>query len=264
MNRALLVKWLWKLENESGTWVNIMKSKYIQNKCLSGLEKKPGDSQFWCSLMEVKKLYFQHVTKKIGDENAIRFWEDWWVGSRPLKDMYPRLYNISFDHNISMAEAVNKGWQGFSFRRDLNAETSELWNSLKQRCEVVRMHGGADQPMWMLTKNRKFSVKSLYSFLINDGVGFPHKFLWKTKIPSKIKMFLWPVTRRSILTKDNLLRKGWKGAKECVYCGKTETIDHLFFDCSAARLVWTLIKCAFDLRRNPISLMISWGGGGGG
>ena len=70
-----------------------------------------------------------------------------------------------------MAEAVSRGWQGFSFRRTLTRETTELWNNLKQRCEEVRIHGGKDQPMWMLTKNRKFSVKSLYSFLINDGVG---------------------------------------------------------------------------------------------
>src|SRR4051812_17369206 len=102
MNKALLVKWLWKLETETGIWVDILKAEYIQNKCLSGLEKKPGDSQFWSRLMEVKKLYFQHVKKKTGDGNETRFWEDWWVGSRPLKDMYPRLYNISFDHNISV------------------------------------------------------------------------------------------------------------------------------------------------------------------
>lgn len=171
-----------------------------------------------------------------------------------MKDVYPRLYNISFDHNISVAEAVNKRWQGFSFRRNLNTEANELLTSLKQRCESVRMHGGTDRPMWMLTKNRQFSVKSLYSFLINRRVGYPHKFLWKTKVPSKIKMFLWLMNKKSILTKDNLLRKGWKGAKECVYCGKIETIDHLFFDCSAARLVWSLIKCAFDLRRCPTDL----------
>ena len=110
------------METGSGTWVNILKNKYVQNKCLSGIEMKPGDSQFWSSLMGVKK-YFQHVKKKLGDENESRYWEDWWVGSKPLKDLYPRLYNISFDHNILVAEAINRGWQGFSFRRTLTGET---------------------------------------------------------------------------------------------------------------------------------------------
>ena len=40
MNKALLAKCLWKLETESGTWVNILKNKYIQHKCLSGMEKE--------------------------------------------------------------------------------------------------------------------------------------------------------------------------------------------------------------------------------
>ena len=67
MNKSILAKWLWKIETESRTWVNILKSKYIQNRCLAGLEKKPGDSQFWCSLMDIKRIYFQHVKKRLGD-----------------------------------------------------------------------------------------------------------------------------------------------------------------------------------------------------
>ena len=66
------------------------------------------------ALLGVKKLYFQHVKKKLGDGVSTTFWEDWWVGSKPLKDAYPRLYNISFDHNISVAEAIQKGWGGSS------------------------------------------------------------------------------------------------------------------------------------------------------
>ena len=72
-------------------------------------------------------------------------------------------------------------------------------------------------------------------------------------------MFFWLVTRRSILTKDILIKKGRKGGKECVYCGKEETIDHLLFECSAAKLVWSLIKCALNLRTIPINLNAFFG-----
>lgn len=67
-------------------------------------------------------------------------------------------------------------------------------------------------------------------------------------------MFLWLVNRKSILTKDNLLKRGWQGDKSCAFCGQDECIDHLFFQCSAARLVWSLLKCAFDLNSTPINL----------
>ena len=56
----------------------------------------------------------------------------------------------------------------------------------------------------------------------------PHKYLWKLNVPAKIRMLFWLLTRRSILTKDNLTRKGWKEAKHCVVCGRDEDINHFF------------------------------------
>ena len=108
--------------------------------------------------------------------------------------------------------------------------------------------------MWMLIANRIFSVKSLYLHLVKSDVGFPHKFMWKVKVPAKIKFFLWLLNKKSILTRDNLLKRGSKGDKHCVLCGKEESIDHLFFSCSVARLIWSLVGCAFDLKQIPRDL----------
>lgn len=54
-----------------------------------------------------------------------------------------------------------------------------------------------------------------------------------------------------MLTKDNLIKKGWRGKHGCVYCGQNATIDHLCFTCSAAKLLWSLIKCSFNLKTCP-------------
>ena len=116
------------------------------------------------------------------------------------------------------------------------------------------MHGGRDKPLWMLTTDRKFSVKSLYKYLIKTDVGFPRNFLWKIKVPAKIRFFLWLMVRKNVLTRDNLLKRGWKGDKHCVFCGKDETIDHLFFLCSVAKTIWALVRCAFDLKCTPRDL----------
>ena len=134
---------------------------------------------------------------------------------KSLKEAYPRLYDMCFDHNIKVAEAIQKGWQDFRFRRTLYGETLGLWNSLKSRCEEVTMGGGKDKIKWTLTSDHKFTVGSLYSKIITLGLKFPQKFLWKTKVPGKIKVFLWLVNRKSILTRDNLLKKGCKVEKLC-------------------------------------------------
>ncbi|WVZ90591.1 hypothetical protein U9M48_036878 [Paspalum notatum var. saurae] len=43
-NKCLLGKWLFKLTNEDGLWQRLLRNKYLRNKILTQLEKKPGDS----------------------------------------------------------------------------------------------------------------------------------------------------------------------------------------------------------------------------
>lgn len=91
----------------------------------------------------------------------------------------------------------------------------------------------------MLEENGIFSVKSFYNILITQRVHFPFKHYWKLKVPLKIKVFMWLISKNSILTRDNLLHRGWKGPKECVFCGSDESIDHFFLTCPVAKFVWS-------------------------
>ena len=95
-----------------------------------------------------------------------------------------------------------------SFRRTICGGYDNLWDSLKRRCEEIIMHGGRDKPLCMLTANTIFSVKSLYLHLVKTDLGFPHKFLWKVKVPAKIKFFLWLLNKKRIITKENFKKKG--------------------------------------------------------
>jgi len=57
-NLCLLSKWLYKLINEDGVWHQLLKKKYLKNKILAQVMKRPSDSQFWSGLMEVKDHFF--------------------------------------------------------------------------------------------------------------------------------------------------------------------------------------------------------------
>ena len=209
--------------------------------------------------MEIKNIFYKFVKKKVGDGRNTRFWEDSWVDDKPLREAYPRLYDISFDHNITVEEAIQKGWHEFRFRRTLHGETVELWNSLKKRCEEIQMLGREDKILWTLTADHKFSVGSLYRKLVASVLKFPQKYLWKIKVPAKLKVFLWLVNKKSNLTRDVLLKKGWKGGKGCVLCGKDESIDHLFFSCSAASLLWSLVRCVCGFKTVPSNVKDCFG-----
>jgi hypothetical protein len=53
MNEALLAKWIWRLENSSGLWQSIVKSKYIKNKPIISVKKRPSDSHFWKGILSI-------------------------------------------------------------------------------------------------------------------------------------------------------------------------------------------------------------------
>jgi hypothetical protein len=67
----------------------------------------------------------------------------------------------------------------------------------------------------------------------------------------KVRIFLWEVLKHSILTKDNLLKRGWTWNDQCQFCGGKETIQHLLFSYGLAKLVWQVVVCAFHLVRPP-------------
>ena len=65
MNKAMLGNW--KLENEEGWWQDILRTKYLENKPMSALTFKPGNSHFWVGLMEVKDDFYIFCTKIVGN-----------------------------------------------------------------------------------------------------------------------------------------------------------------------------------------------------
>ena len=66
--------------------------------------------------MGVKLEFFKHVTFSLGNGEGNRFWEDTWLGQRPLSDQYPSLYNIVRDKNVLVANVFNHGHLNIQFR----------------------------------------------------------------------------------------------------------------------------------------------------
>ena len=71
----------------------------------------------------------------------------------------------------------------------------------------VRLSDEDDTFVWKLTDSGKFTVKSMYEDLMNGHTVYLHKFLWKLKLPLKIKIFMWFLSKKILLTKDNLAKR---------------------------------------------------------
>ena len=123
----------------------------------------------------------------------------------------------------------------------------------------VQLDDQKDCFSWSLS-NKTFSVQSMYKDIMKDD-GVPQQCItWKVKLPLKIKIFLWYLNKGVILTKDNLVKRRWKGNTSCSFCDTSETIQHLFFDCHMARMVWNAVSITFGFPppANTNSLFGSW------
>jgi len=140
-----------------------------------------------------------------------------------------------------------------SFRRSLSGHTLTLWHNLVARIGHVLLNNNNNNDdvfHWNLNQSGMFTVSSMYKLLIlmykvlisNGNVQFD-KYLWKLKMPLKLKIFLWYLKRGVVLTKVNLARYNWKGNKQCCFCSSDETIQHLFFDCHIAKFLWRAVQC---------------------
>jgi len=194
-NKCLLSKWLFKLFNEEGLWQQVLRNKYVKDKCLSQIEKRPGDSQFWSGLMDVKELFLQHGSFKVQNGQQTRFWEDVWVGREPLMRLFPDLYRIVRKKGVSVASVINSTPLNISFRRGIVGARLEEWLRLVSLVLPVSLNNNKDIFTWQLKKDGKFSTQSLYrDIMIGDKIGGKHMF-WKAKLPLKIKIFLWYLKR---------------------------------------------------------------------
>ena len=100
----------------------------------------------------------------------------------------------------------------------------------------------------------------MYSAIEQKGCAPRKKLSWALKVPLKIKIFLWYLKRGVVLTKNNLANRQWKGNLKCSFCNANETIQHLFFECHVARLVWNSIFISFGIQppKNVSQMFGSW------
>jgi hypothetical protein len=80
----------------------------------------------------------------------------------------------------------------------------------------------------------------MYLDYMDDNTRFLREYIWKIKVPLKIRIFMWFLQPKVLLTKDNLAKRKWKGCNKCCFRDQMETIQHLYISCPLAKKVWRI------------------------
>ncbi|XP_020272700.1 uncharacterized protein LOC109847877 [Asparagus officinalis] len=180
----------------------------------------------------------------ITQQSLIEFWEDRWIGVNSLSSLFPSLYSLIFSSNVSIRSQghyLNNLWHWHpllkrSITTDSQYDKFHLLNLINQQSITNQ----PDNPRWSLTANGSFTVKSFYDFLNSRGIKYAfYKVAWNLILPSKIQIFTWLLSLNRLHTKDNLIKKGWQGDSNYIFCGtQAETKNHIFFSCNTAKSIW--------------------------
>lgn len=110
-----------------------------------------------------------------------------------------------------------------------------------------------DSLFWRYERNESFSVKSAYRFFRSlsvqggeecSSVREEHKlwkFVWKMRVPDKVRIFALRVCREGLPSKQNLQKKRLDTSIHCDFCtAVVEYVAHAIFHCPAVRDTWLL------------------------
>jgi len=192
--------------------------------------------------------------------SQVRFWEDSWIRPRPLKSLFPALYNIVRRKGATVRLVLSTMPLNVSFRRSLMGANLQAWHEVVAMVVDVQLTNKRDRFVWRLHHNGLYSVNSKYRTLLGAKAIPYNTLIWKLKLPLKIKVFMWYLYKGIILTKDNLARRQWQGDRRCCFCSSNESIQHLLFDCHYAKFIWRIVQVSFNLipPTSVHNLFIGW------
>ncbi|XP_058775295.1 uncharacterized protein LOC131649554 [Vicia villosa] len=85
----------------------------------------------------------------------------------------------------------------------------------------------------------KFHMKTIYlMLLVHEQKVSWRKLLYHIVARPRALITLWLVCHERLATRGRLHHLGMVDKKECNFCAKEETVQHLFFECDKLKTIW--------------------------
>jgi hypothetical protein len=142
---------------------------------------------------------------------------------------------------------------GIRFRGTFNQLASEEWRQLRAIIVDTTLCQGQDIISWGLDPSGEYTVNSMYNKL-SQGASVAHfKDLWAAKLPLKIKIFSWQLALGRLPSSDLIASHHGPASGRCALCNRLENVNHIFFSCSHARFMWSVVRQLLGCSWSPTS-----------
>ncbi|WMV46066.1 hypothetical protein MTR67_039451 [Solanum verrucosum] len=230
---SLQYKQWWHFRSTNSLWGQFLKAKYCHRANPVVKKWDTGQSLVWKYMSNNKSQVEEHIIWKI-NSGTCSFWWDNWLGEGPLAHHTNESNRLN--NNTISQYMLNGGWNETMVRQ--HAPPLMIPKILSIQFQF--QEGVADQPIWKLTDNGKFTCASTWENIITKRPKIKlYSYIWHRHIPFKVSFLLWRALRRKLPTNDKTTTFGVPLVK-CSCCIKAgwDTIDHIFVTGHFANHFW--------------------------
>ncbi|GJR41813.1 RNA-directed DNA polymerase, eukaryota [Tanacetum coccineum] len=260
---------IWRFyTQESSLWAKVIKGIHGEDgkigKTVSNLH-----SSIWLDIVkEIESLKQQgmnfvgYIHKKMGNGLHTYFWDDIWKGDTALKILYPRIYALETNKNISVASKLGQNNLGLSLRRIPRGGVEQFQlEALREFSDNTVLVDSMDRWSWSLEGSGNFSVASVRREIDKNLLPMvSSKTRWVKAVPNKVNIHAWKVKLDCLPTRLNISRRGMSiNSILCPNCDKeVELSSHIFFSCQFAREIFSRITSWWEVPFSEISSYDEW------
>ena len=242
-----------------------------RKRCLDSATPTRNGSPIYKLCIKALPLFKRYLYWIPGNGKSIRVWEDSILGEAPL-GQHRELDNIKLwliDKGATSLWDIsiwnNNSWIGWDLGDpppELKTEADTLSQFLQGKSPLKadsrdKRGWGPSSGIYTASEGYKL-IKAIPYAVPNPAIW---NFLWTKAFIPKIDMFCWTLAHKSILSGENLKKRGLEGPSRCPLCkNDEETMDHIMIDCQFSQEAWrdALVISGINLPGSIQSLLSNW------
>jgi hypothetical protein len=189
---------------------------------------------------ECLPLYRTITHAVVRDGRSTSFWLDKWLPGSPLAERFPALFSHCTRQHATVATVVTLG---LDLQPRLTGAAEAELVLTRRIIDDIHLAPFPDDRFIDSPSGPRFSSREAYRMLSPPRPRDESACItWALRLPSKLKIFAYLLDIDRSSTRANLFYKHCAPSEMCASCPTAETGRHLFFDCSLAASVWTLLE----------------------
>jgi hypothetical protein len=265
-NLSLISKLGWKLlSNFDCLWVNQLQKKYIKYGNFISSPNVSSSSWIWKGIQKIKPFISAGACLTVSRNSTASIWSTNWVPSLPSFRPLPKFPSNRNPRALLIRDLIDptlSSWKVPAVTSLFDSFSAQAILNTRIAMELAPTY------FWTPSTSGKFSVSSAYSFITGSNTNTsispirPQFWtsIWKLKINDRLRLFLWKIAWNILPTTERLSHLFNVNLDlSCPLCKIVEdSLYHLFFGCTLARIVWRHSFWPLDSTKFNFSSMVDW------